>query len=368
MLSLSGVKILLLNQHVHDVVGGSEIQCDFIARDLAKRGHEVTYGAFSGRHSHYDVPYHCRALAPYDPLALRQLLHRVEADLVYWRFNLKGFFRSAREIRRFGSALVLAVSHESDVQRFPSRARKKGLLGILRHTFNYGGYRYVDGVASQNADLLKQVPVARRVLLRNLMNERAEPFAWPRPYVAWVSNLKPRKKPECVIELAKRLSGLDFVLVGAVQSKAYEYFRDPDRLPPNVYYLGARSLEEINGIVGGACLLAHTCEPEGFPNIFVQAWLQAKPTISLSFDPDGVIEREGLGSLCVTMDRFAERIQGLVDDSHELRSIGERARRYATERHSITDNVLCVEQFFADILRQHRADEAVQSDFSENDR
>ena len=199
------MKILILNKHPHDVVGGSEIQCDFIARGLLRRGHDVVYGALAGQQSRYEVPYDCSPLPARNPAALRELLERVRPDLVYWRHNLKGFLGSAREISRLGSALVFAVSHESDVQRFPKRARLKKPFEVFRHFVNYHGHRFVDGVASQNAELLGCVPAPRQAHLRNLMTDRCEPFSWPRDYVVWVSNLKPRKKPERFVELAQRL-------------------------------------------------------------------------------------------------------------------------------------------------------------------
>ncbi|MDX1641753.1 MAG: hypothetical protein R3220_08635, partial [Balneolaceae bacterium] len=51
------MKISIINQHCDDTLGGSELQCDFIARELTKRGYNVQYIAIGGTDKDYDTPY-----------------------------------------------------------------------------------------------------------------------------------------------------------------------------------------------------------------------------------------------------------------------------------------------------------------------
>lgn len=348
------MQILILNKHPSATIGGSEIQCDLLARGMLARGHDVHYGAFGGVASGHSSPYPCTALSPRDTVSLERLLERVDPELVYWRFNLRRFLRAAKVIRRHGPKLVFSVSHESDVQKLPRSLRRRSLRRSLRHLVNYQGYWYVDGLISLNRNLLGRVPVRRQVHIPNMMEETAHPFSWPVPFIAWVSNVKERKRPERFIELAAKLHdaglGVDCLMVGNIHSETYRFIEDPERTPANLHYLGAKDPLEVNGILQQSLFLVHTCEAEGFGNVFIQSWLQGKSTLSLDYDPDGVIEREALGRLCGTMDRLFEETKTLVGDKTGRRTIGERARDYARKNHAPELNVPRFEAFFEEVL------------------
>ena len=125
---------------------------------------------------------------------------------------------------------------------------------------------------------------------------RQVPFSWPRPYVAWVANLKPSKRPELCVELARHLlpHGVDLVMVGRLVDPAYCWLEDLSA-SENLHYIGPRSVEEVSGVLAGALALVHTCMPEGFPNVFIQSWQQATPTVSIEYDPGGIIKTHALG-------------------------------------------------------------------------
>ena len=90
-------------------------------------------------------------------------------------------------------------------------------------------------------------------------------------------------------------------MVGCVRNKRYAYFEDPAATPVNLHYLGPKTVAEVNGILAKSQFLVHTCEPEGFGNVFIQAWLQGRPTLTLEYDPDGIIAREALGAVGGTL-------------------------------------------------------------------
>ncbi len=47
------MKIVIVNQHIQDVIGGSEIQCDLIAANLTSLGHQVTYAGANQQPKQY---------------------------------------------------------------------------------------------------------------------------------------------------------------------------------------------------------------------------------------------------------------------------------------------------------------------------
>lgn len=339
------MRVAIVNQHPSVALGGSETQCALIASGLAHRGHIVRYVAVGGADVVSDpsgslevVPVRrsSRAIAA----ACRQ--HR--ADVVYWRIGRWGLPAAVRKLGR-NIPVVFATSHIEDLlQEAPGRsARRPGpvrlleiLRGRLRSRLSYGTLRRVAHVVVNNADHLDLVPAGiARSCIANGVDSGHDDFVWPRPCIAWVANLKPAKRPEACIPLARAVAhlGVDVVMAGRIQVPGYERFEDPAGLPPNLHFLGPLPQSRVNGLLRASLLNVHTCEPEGFPNIFIQAWAQGRPSVSLGFDPEGLISTEGLGTVCGDdPSRFAEEVVALLRDDEARAAAGRRASRVAAHR------------------------------------
>jgi glycosyltransferase involved in cell wall biosynthesis len=96
--------------------------------------------------------------------------------------------------------------------------------------------------------------------------------------------------------------------------------------------------------------LVHTCNPEGFSNIFIQAWLQAKPAVSLLFAPDGFIEKHQIGYFSRDMDAMCRQITRLIEDEPLRRAMGLRAQEVAGHLFHPENNVREFERFFKEVL------------------
>ncbi len=355
------LRVVIVNQHPADMLGGSEIQCDIIARGLVARGHQVDYLAVGGRSDRdYQVPYGVHPVARQaDAIADRVLL--LKPDILYWRFNKHCFARSVARIRRAGIPVVFSVSHVRDVTRFFFQPRAWGPPGFksLRRAFKegwrlykeHGGFAHVDALVSNNPDNLGLAPVPLQLHIPNSMTTAAEPFSWPRPYCLWVANIKDRKQPEKFVELAARLqdTGVDFLMVGQLQSKSYGPLLAAG--PANFHYLGEKHLEEVNGILASSLFLVHTCHPEGFSNNFIQAWLQGRTVVSLAFDPGGLLRDEKLGLYADgNMDLFVSQVQQLIETPEYAIGMGVAGKRYADAHFSPEVNVGCLEKLFFQVL------------------
>src|SRR5690606_42117859 len=78
----------------------------------------------------------------------------------------------------------------------------------------------------------------------------------------------------------------------------------------------------------------NTSDYEGFPNTFLQAWVRRVPVVSF-YDPDSVIRRRGLGSVCADINGMQRQIEALLEDREACAQIGARARAYATGEFSV---------------------------------
>ena len=111
----------------------------------------------------------------------------------------------------------------------------------------------------------------------------------------WVANLRPLKRAEWFVDLAKEYSQYRFAIVGGVGVKEYfDLIKKQAESIENLSFLGAKPFEEINLLMAKSRLLVCTSEFEGFPNTFLQAWAQSVPVVS-TVNPSGVITQFGLG-------------------------------------------------------------------------
>jgi glycosyltransferase involved in cell wall biosynthesis len=350
------VRVAIVNRHPNDVLGGSEMQCHNIAIGLTERGHDVTYVAPAGS-GQYETPYRVHPVAP-SASAIAAEIIRLRPDIVYWRLNKYHFLGTVRRLAREKIPVVFAISHINDTRivsyivnpwsSLPNLAR--AAKQSLQSATNYLGFRYVSAITSLNPDYLGRLPVKTQKFVPNSVQLEAAPFEWPNRYVVWVANIKQAKRPEMYIKLAHALAhkGVDFLMVGAIPAKEYQWIAHGAR---GVHYLGKKSLAETNGIIADAIALVHTCKPEGFPNNFLQAWLQGVPTVSLGYDPAGYITKYDLGGHAADdWTKFQEQVERLIDDRQAARDAGKRAKDFADERFSIERTVNTIELFLNQIL------------------
>ena len=158
-------------------------------------------------------------------------------------------------------------------------------------------------------------------------------------YVAWVAMLRQPKRPELLIEIARRAPNISFVVCGGITSHRSklgygERIVDLLRQLPNVDYRGQLAADEAAQVIADAAVLLSTSEEEGFPNTFVQAWASGTPVVSLKVDPNGIIENERLGSVAGSIERAIVDMHALLSSPEERERIARRARRYIVNSHS----------------------------------
>jgi glycosyltransferase involved in cell wall biosynthesis len=366
------MKIVIVNQHHTDALGGSEIQCDIIATYLSRFGHEIVYLAVAAKQVSYAAAYRVIPLRSFSFFCLLRTLREINPDVIYWRYNKKGLLVFAFIARLLRIRFIYAMSHVSDskawvrsgnhpFERFLYAIRTANnartwlrSIPLLRDpAISVANYLaiplFVDAVVYQVSDLLDTLPVRRQLVVRNTMRREASEFLWPRPYVVWVASVKTKKNPEMYLELARGLKEVnaDFLMVGSIQDKNYEFLTRISET--NFYYLGPKSLLDVNGILQNSLFLVHTCNPEGFPNNMIQAWLQAKPTVSLYYDPESFIEQKNIGFYSRNFDDFVRHVRRLIEDTELREQMGARAARFASETFDPERNVRQLESFMLSV-------------------
>jgi glycosyltransferase involved in cell wall biosynthesis len=146
----------------------------------------------------------------------------------------------------------------------------------------------------------------------------------------WVSNIKQLKRPEIFLELVQRLKDCTASMVGGTQPGAhdlYQQIRARAAHLGNLTFHGALPYRATNGVFDRARVFINTSDIEGFPNSYLQAWARGVPVVSF-FDPDDVIQREGLGQAVGSLDEMARAARHLTSDSQAWLETSARCKAY----------------------------------------
>jgi glycosyltransferase involved in cell wall biosynthesis len=301
---------------------------------------------------------------------LLKLIKIKKPDVIYWRHNKKGLLKTSIISKMKSVKFVFSLSHINDVTRWVFKSGKKNkkfpiqiinniivIRKSIKDRINYCGYLFTDAVVTLNEKFLASVPknIKQRIYIRNSMDSQIEEeFKWDRPYIVWVANIKKEKNPEIFIDLAKQFesTSVDFLLIGNIQDNNYNYILDKNSLPSNLYYLGSKSPSVVNSILKNSLFLVHTCNPEGFGNNFIQAWLQGKPTVTLYFDPDNLIKNNKIGFHSKDVQRLYENVHFYIYNHSKREKDGLRAKNFAIKEFSPQTNVRKLEGFLQSILNK----------------
>jgi glycosyltransferase involved in cell wall biosynthesis len=154
--------------------------------------------------------------------------------------------------------------------------------------------------------------------------------------VVWLSTYRHHKRPTWFVELARRLPQLHFVMNGMPAEGD-----DDSTLPairraaadlPNLEVGGFVERTRVTEYLGRAGLFVQTSPAEGFPMSLLEVWSLGIPSVT-TVDPDGTIERHGVGEVVSTVEELAESVSRLMSAPDLRREMGLRARRYVEEQH-----------------------------------
>lgn len=165
--------------------------------------------------------------------------------------------------------------------------------------------------------------------------------------VLWAGNASKNKMTEVLFELAAMLPNVRFaVAMNENPEKRFEIFKEKARDIPNLDFLGMVPPAEMESWFRRTQIFLNTSTREGFPNTFLQAWMNGVPVVSLNIDPDNLIIKHNLGRV-VGVDHVAgcdenasqlaellvPCVQEILDNDTLRNDMGEHAREYIKDNH-----------------------------------
>lgn len=340
---------MLTGDSRYGFVGGESVQHVLLARAWRDLGVEVSIVVHDLGQPRLTCVDGIQAVAAFEPAAgipivrfvhprvssVLRALRSVDAD-VYYQSPAGGWSGIAvGAAKMWGKRSIVRIASDLDCVRGQQ---------LIRHYRDRKLYEY--GVL--NASLLAAQTVQQQQLLREnygVASERlniavetpAGESQVPKDIdVLWIGNLRPVKRADLLVELARRLPQYRFALVGArIAGHEVHYdavAREAAQLP-NVLVTGSVPYEQTGEWFNRSRLHVNTSDAEGFPNTFLQAWIRGVPVVSF-FDPDQLIQRQALGRACQSIEEMAAAIDALLRRSSEREMISTRARSFVEREYS----------------------------------
>jgi len=153
--------------------------------------------------------------------------------------------------------------------------------------------------------------------------------------VLWVGRIVPEKRTHWLLEMARRCPNITFHVAGSANNSseyAAKFLADAKTLP-NMRIHGSLARPQLNDLFRSCSLLCCTSESEGFPVTFSEVWSCGMPIVT-TFDPDGIIERYGLGRAVKTIDELIANIQSLPT-SDAYAGISNACRKFYQENQTV---------------------------------
>jgi len=330
-------------------MGGAQLQQTLLAKALVREGFQVSMvvadlGQADGAEWHGIRTYKAYRLDAGIPGArfihprwtgVWSALRRANANVNYCSCADVLLGQVALFNQRHAGNAAFRIAHDFDCQ--PDKLLIPNWRGKVLYRY---GLRRADLIlaqtATQQAQMKRNFGRNSRVI-PSLLEFGADnlDFAARDIDLLWVSNIRPFKRPDLVLDMGAQIPDLKVRMIGGTQPGFDEYFADIRRRAldlPNVAFCGSQPYEAVNQQMARARLFINTSDSEGFPNTYLQAWARGTPVVAF-FDPDGVIAREGLGRVVQSVEQMRSAIRQFLTEPELWSTTSARCVHYVSAQH-----------------------------------
>ena len=270
--------------------------------------------------------------------AIGKAMKKADAD-IYFQQGGAGHF-TPLFCRLIGRPCIVSTGHDAYVDE--KLIKQHGILERIKTEIEIRFANTILVLSDFQKDKLKKNFGREGIITRIHMPlpEPGRPAKTRPPVMLWVGSINERKQPELFLELAQAIPQARFQMVGGSTDLDYvKMIRDKAKTIHNLEYVGFVPFDKINKYFRQAAVFVSTSTSEGFPNTFIQAWMNYSPVVSLNIDPDNVIDRYKLGFHSKTFNQLVKDVEILLGDEQLRHEISENCRHYTEENHNIKEVV-----------------------------
>jgi glycosyltransferase involved in cell wall biosynthesis len=335
----------LLSKRDFGSAGGAEVQQYFLIQELAKNGFEISLVSYDYG-IEIDQMENIAIQTTYNPKStknslfkfyhLMRVLKNIDADVFYHQSGTEGLVAIVAKIKR--KKFIQQLPSDNNVKKLKFFGNKDLKNDILR----YIDIKFADTVIAQSE--FQQNMVLRNFGKSSIIIKNGYPLKPVGtikkdnpPVILWVGSLNSIKQPHLFVKLAEELPEYSFQMIGGAGHEK-DYYLDvlkSEKTVDNLTYQGFVPFHEIDEYFRRAALLVNTSKFEGFPNTFIQAWINYMPVISLNSNPDNILIRNKIGFHSRSFDQMKDDIRCLMNDETLRNQMGKHGREYIEKEHNL---------------------------------
>lgn len=155
------------------------------------------------------------------------------------------------------------------------------------------------------------------------------------PKVLWIGNIRPVKRFDRLIDIARLCPKVTFIVAGCVIKASTDVFSD---LPDNIKILGAVRRTEIRELMSNSSILLNTSDSEGFPNTLLEARAMGLYVICINLEElkDDMFSPDvDLGCVACNCKSAAKSINDYIESSQDYKKQYSSVAREWAQGYSI---------------------------------
>lgn len=285
-------------------VGGAEVQQVELAKELKKRGYEIYFITYATEDNETEIVNEINIVPVYNRKELNKLsyprkmlllwkkLKEVDADIYYYRAGSPGISSIFCKLNK--KKIIKSISSDAEVTG-ESIHKKNYFIDSLMKFGNFLDLKISNKVISQNYFQKSNLKNKYRIESIMIMNAFDIPpqisIEYTYEYVLWVGTIRSIKQPYLFLKVAEYFPDYKFLMIGGGggNSELFKDIQNASKKIQNLNFLGFVPYNKISDYYKKAIFLVNTSKTEGFPNVFLEAWMHSRPVVSLNVNPGGII-------------------------------------------------------------------------------
>jgi len=351
-----------------EYAGGAEAQQIELAKELHKRGYKISFITYGEKHTGRQIidgieliPTYSRSKTNTINL-LKKLrciwrkMKEVDADVYFYQAGSPGIVTFFARLCR--KKVIILLASNADVTR-EIIIYKDSPMGYIYKIGRWLDIKLSTIVIAQNT--FQQSKLQKRFKVPNMIIKNAydlsssQSIATNGEYILWVAIIRSVKQPFLFLKIAEHFPQHKFIMIGG-EGENPDLFRSvktaADKIP-NLRFTGFVPHKKIFSYYTKAIVLVNTSLIEGFPNVFIEAWLHAIPVVSLNVDPDRIISKFHLGFCSNNFNQMINDLGKLLENKTLRKTMGENGRNYVEKYHDVREVADRYENLIKNLIEHH---------------